>query len=58
MFFLKVVVFLRWLMTMTCDYDNDSFIQRPKLQLSVKAVMVMVNGHGQKVIVPLSRVKM
>ncbi len=45
-------------MTMTCDYDNDSFIQRPKLQLSVKAVMVMVNGHGQKVIVPLSRVKM
>ena len=29
-------------MTMTCDYDNDRFIQRPKLQLSVKAVMVMV----------------
>ena len=41
---------------MTCDYDNDHFNQRLKLQHPVKVVIVMVSGHGK--IVSKSRVKM
>ena len=33
---------------MTYDYDNDRSEQRHIRQQSVKAVMVMVNGHGRK----------
>ncbi len=32
---------------MTCDYDNDRSNQKLKFQHPVKAVMIMVNGHGQ-----------
>ena len=34
---------------MTCDHDNDHFNQELKFQHPVKAVIVIVNGHGQKV---------
>ena len=40
--------------TMTCDYDNDHFNQGLRFSIPVKAVIVMVNGHSQKVPCPAS----
>ena len=34
--------------TMTYDYDNDIFELGPNIGIPVKAVIVIVNGHGQK----------
>ncbi len=31
---------------MTCDNDNDRFIEAKKLLHQIKAVMVIVNGHS------------
>ena len=33
---------------MTYDYDNDIFELRPNIGIPVKAVIVIVSGHGQK----------
>ena len=41
--------------TMTCDYDNDCFNQRLNFSILVKAVMVIVNGHRQKIPRPASK---
>ena len=41
--------------TMTCDNDNDYFIQRYIIYFFLKMVIVIVNGHGQKVPCPVSK---
>ena len=35
-------------MTMTCDYGHDNSMKKNKPLLYAKAVMVIVNGHGQR----------